>query len=359
MDGFSARYAPTGHLVFARLNALWAAPFDVARLELTGNAVRVVENVAADYVARGFAIAHNARSSTCQARRGSNCDSSSGWIDKDGKNLSGSHRERKSRRGCLPTGGTWWSIPYGTTGDLFLYNLETRVEEQFTVHAAIDQWPIWSPDGSHVYFTSTRDGEPGQLYVKPVDGSREEQRVSVGQIGGVGSGWSADGATIIVTQTIPERGIDIFTLGLDGRSAPEELLTTKANEAVPVMSPNGRWIAYRSDEIAEPRIYVRPFPEVGRGPRAVSDGQGGDPLWGRDGRELFFFSPKGVMAVPVETGDTFKRGTPRLLFSLEPYLQAANINWDVSLDGQRFLMVKRVRPTHLRRSSWSRTGSKS
>jgi eukaryotic-like serine/threonine-protein kinase len=185
-----------------------------------------------------------------------------------------------------------------------------------------------------------RDGDPGQLYVKPVDGSGEEKRVLVGENGGVGSCWSADGKTLIVVRYVADKGLKIFTLRLDGRSPPEELLTTKANEAVPVMSPNGRWIAYRSDETGEPRIYVRPFPDVGRGQRFVSDGPGRDPLWRRDGRELFYFSPNGVMAVPVETGDTFKRGTPRRLFSLEPYFQGANINWDVSLDGERFLMVK-------------------
>ena len=108
------------------------------------------------------------------------------------------------------------------------------------------------------------------------------------------------------------------------------------------MSPNGRWLAYVSDETGERRIYVRPFPEVGTGgQRVVSDGYGDRPLWGRDGRELFYHTDESVMVVPVETGETFRRGAPRRLFSIKPYVMGGFYNWDIAPDGQRFLMVKR------------------
>jgi serine/threonine-protein kinase len=340
-EGSVPRYVPSGHVVFSRGNALWAAPFDRDRLEVRGEAVRVLEGLALDPSGRAgnFRVANDGTlvyaPQAAVARQ-------LVWVSREGREepLQMPPRAYVTPR-LSPDGQRVAVDTLEPHGDLFLYNVAAGVDEQFTFHAAIDQWPIWSPDGSQVYFTSMRDGEPPQLYVKPVDGSGEEKRVPVGEIGGVGSGWSADGTTLIVAQTIAKRGIDIFTLRLDGRSAPQDLLTTNANEAVPVISPNGRWIAYRSDETGEPRIYVRPFPDVGRGPRPVSDGPGSDPLWRRDGRELFYFGPDAVMAVPVETGNTFKRGAPRLLFSLEPYYQAANINWDISLDGQRFLMVKR------------------
>ena len=105
-------------------------------------------------------------------------------------------------------------------------------------------------------------------------------------------------------------------------------------------------MAYLSDETGERRIYVRPFPDVASGgQRAISDGPGEDPLWGRDGRELFYQTSEDAMVVPVETGDTFQRGAARRLFSLDPYYLGLNSNWDVSPDGERFFMFKRSSET--------------
>ncbi len=88
-------------------------------------------------------------------------------------------------------------------------------------------------------------------------------------------------------------------------------------------------------------MYVRPFPDASSGgQRLISDGVGSDPLWGPDGRELFYLTPEAVMVVPVETGDTFQRGTPQRLFSMDPYYDGLGLSWDISPDGQRFLMVK-------------------
>ncbi len=135
---------------------------------------------------------------------------------------------------------------------------------------------------------------------------------------------------------------NILTLRFDADAEPELLLEAAAQEGGASISPNGRWMAYHSDASGESHVYVRPFPDASSGgQRLISDGVGSDALWGPDGRELFYLSPEGVMVVPVETGDTFQRGRPQRLFSMDPYYEGVGRNWDISPDGQRFLMVKR------------------
>ncbi len=348
MEGSMPRYLRSGHVVFARQSAVWAAPFDRNRLAVTGDAVRVLEGVATDSagLATKFTVVdHGSLVYLPQVTETRQLV----WVSREG---------REERLGMTPRAYVTPRLsPDGRRvvvdtlephGDLFVYNLETGVEEQFTFHPAIDQWPLWSPDGSKIYFTSIRGGEPGQIYVQRADGTGDAERVIADHTSSTASGWSADGKILVIGGSFAGTGVDVLTVQPDVDPAPKELLATAANEAVAVMSPNGRWLAYRSDESGQTRIYVRPFPDVNSTQRLVSDGPGSDPLWGPDGRELFYFSPDGVMAVAVEAGDTFQRATPRRLFSLDRYFQGANINWDISRDGQRFLMVKRGTTTDMR-----------
>jgi dipeptidyl aminopeptidase/acylaminoacyl peptidase len=123
---------------------------------------------------------------------------------------------------------------------------------------------------------------------------------------------------------------------------PAPLLVTPRNESWPMFSPDGRWIAYVSDESGRPQVYVRPYPGPG-GKVTVSTDGGGEPVWSRDGRELFYRRGITMFSVPVETRPTFKAGTPRKLFEVRfnPAGQSGHPHFDVSLDGQRFLMVRR------------------
>ena len=134
-------------------------------------------------------------------------------------------------------------------------------------------------------------------------------------------------------------GGDIQTLRIGENVEPEMLLETDAFESLMAVSPNGRWIAYVSDATGEEQIHVRPFPDLSSGGQHLI-GPGRDPLWGPDGRELFYLTSDAAMVVPVETGDTFQRGTPQRLFSMGLYYEGVSLNWDISPDGQRFVMVK-------------------
>ena len=151
------------------------------------------------------------------------------------------------------------------------------------------------------------------------------------------TGWADNGETLIFG------GTDILTLRFGADAEPETLLETDAVEAIFVVSPNGRWTAYKSDASGEEQLYVRPFPDAGSGgQRLISDEPGAtDPLWGPDGRELFYLTPEAAMVVAVETGDGFQRSAPQQLFSMDPYYEGPNLSWDISPDGQQFLMVTR------------------
>ena len=223
----------------------------------------------------------------------------------------------------------------GGDNELFLYDFDTEIEEQFTFKpGAVDRWPLWSPDGSQVVFSSTRDG--GRLYAKPADGTGAAEPITANTGILAPETWADDGETLMVG------GTDFMAVRVGADAVPETLLETDENESIFSLSPNGRWMTYVSNVSGEQRIYVRPFPDLSSGgQRLVSDGPGDDPLWGPDGREPFYLTPDAAMVVPVETGDAFQRGAPKQLFSMDPYFEGLNFSWDISPDSQRFVMVKR------------------
>ncbi len=161
----------------------------------------------------------------------------------------------------------------------------------------------------------------------------------------VPSSFSRDGKMLAVTElSLAPPGLDIGTLSMEGKREMKELLQEKHSELEPQISPDGRYIAYQSDESGKAEIYVRSFPDVNKGKWQVSSGGGGSPLWSPDGRELFYRSGNATMAVEVETDPTFKRGNPKTLFQgvySSTVLQKIVItSWDINPDGKKFLMIK-------------------
>ena len=351
--GSSPSFAATGHLVFWRDGSLWAVPFDPDRLQVDGDPVAVMEGVSGDF-GGDYALADDG---TLVYRRDTRREQRTlVWVDRAGREEPIGMTSRAYRVPRLSPDGRRIAVDIeGPGANLFLYDLETQVEEQFTFDPSNDTWPLWSQDGSRIYLTSMRDGAPAQLYVKPADGSGSAERVLADHISGVAGGWSADGETLVFAGLSDRNAsdVDIFAARLDGNGAHEPLLQTQDGDLYPTVSPNGDWLAYVSDETGERRIYVRPLPDTGSSQRGISEGPGGTPLWSRDGQELFYHTPEAVMVVPVETGDTFLRGEPTRLFSLEPYASGSFFYWDVSPDGQRFLMVKDAEATAESASSTS------
>ena len=344
--GSHPRYASSGHLVYADGNSLWAVRFDPERLETVGDHFSVLDGVltkgsgATNYsFSRNGTLAYVPRAAVLRTLV---------WVHRQGREEpTGASPRAYNMLQISPDGGqVIVDVLETDTGDLWLLDLERQVEEKFTFFPGLDRWPLWSKDGSQIIFTSSRSGSGMELHAKAADGTGSVQRLVQNKLGGhVAYGWSADGETLVLMQIDPATGYDIATLDLRDASEVRKLINTDARDTLPAVSPDGRWIAYQSFESGVGEVYVRPFPDVSSGAsHLISVGGGTEPLWGRDGQELFYRNGEVVMAVSVNTGAIFERDTPRPLFS-RPYYLGLGRTWDISPDGQQFLMVKSVAAT--------------
>jgi serine/threonine-protein kinase len=221
---------------------------------------------------------------------------------------------------------------------------------RLTFDKGSDLQPVWTPDSKQVLFFSERGGKFGGIFRKQADGAGEEQEL-VAPPDRQLYPWvlSSDGKTLVVLDTPdPYTKGDLSMLSMEGDHARKSLLQNPDYlETQPRLSPDGKWIAYVTNESGQTNIevYVRPFPEVNKGRWQISTNGGTAPLWSPNGRELYYLSEEdgGVTVVPVETGETFRAGTPKKLFSRTPYWGGGNTPgtaWDISPDGKRFLMLK-------------------
>jgi Tol biopolymer transport system component len=226
--------------------------------------------------------------------------------------------------------------------DVWVYDLERTVATRLTFGDSVDSEQIWSPDGEYLIFSSDQDG-PDSLYRKRADGSGDAERLTEAEKSQWGSSWSRDGRYVAFIEA--DTGYDLWYLDLE-TGETREILTTQFGEGFPDLSPDGRLMAYASNESGSYQIYVRPFPD-GPGKWQVSDSGGSSPRWSRSGRELFWRTNEGIAVADVETaGGSFRSGKARQLFSgaFQGGLLGVPIggyqfaDFDVSPDGQWFVM---------------------
>ena len=205
------------------------------------------------------------------------------------------------------------------------------------------QSPVWTPDGLRVIYRATRMGFRNIAW-KAADGSGEEQPLTTNNNMQTPVSVSPDGKYLAYAEIDPATGNDIWLIALDGKGKPEPILRTRSSESNPHFSPDGRWLAYVSGESGRSEIYVQPFPGPG-GKWMISTDGGTEPVWSRDGRELFYRAGDTLMAVTIATQPAFVAGLPRLLFegAFEPSGTGTS-GYDVSLDGRRFLMIQATAP---------------
>ena len=267
------------------------------------------------------------------------------WFDRSGTEISkvGDAVTTSLSQPSLSPDGHRVAFYRGVAGnpDVWLLDLRRGAFSKFTSDPADDVFPVWSPDGSRMIFSSNRRGTH-ELYQKPVAGDRnEEVLLSTGQPVNA-TDWSRDGRIVLFTSRDPKSGSDIWALPLDGK--PFSIVQTAFDEQGAQFAPDGHWIGYQSNESGVAEVYVRPFP--GPGERfAVSIGGGTQVRWGRDGKELFYVARDGrLMAVPIQlTSNTPEIGTPVALFPL-PIGGAvqqgdARHKYMVSLDSRQFLVA--------------------
>ena len=198
--------------------------------------------------------------------------------------------------------------------------------------------PIWSPDSARITFLSPGGG----LFSQAADGTGQAELLLAQGPVLFPFAWSPVGNTLLAGSLNPGTGADIVTVSLDNGPTVDPLVQTAGTDGFAVVSPNGRWVAYQSDDSGRMEVWVSPFPDVGGNKRLVSTGGGFSPVWAPSGDELFFRSDGVMMVVPVETDPAFAFSTPEVLFEA-PYWRLAQNRpraFDLSPDGMRFLMIR-------------------
>jgi eukaryotic-like serine/threonine-protein kinase len=342
--GSEPRYAATGHLLFARVGTLMAAPFDSRSLELTGGAVPALEGVMQSnftgaaqysvsstgtlvYISGGFAAS----------------ESRLVWVSRNGEEQllpAAPHNYQFPR--VSPDGGRVAVAIAEQEQQVWVYDLSRDTLTRLTFDGVTNNTPAWSPDGKRIAFNSDRATGPLNLFWRAADGSGDVERLATSDYLNSPGSFSPDGQLLAFQDNNPETGRDIWVLRLSDRKA-QPFLRTPYEDTAPKFSPDGKWRAYSSNESGRREIYVQPYPGPGGGKWQISTDGGQEPVWNPKGRELFYRSGSKIMTVEVDTKSGFSVGKPRMLFE-GPYLptSASFPYYDVSPDGQRFLMLKPI-----------------
>ena len=347
-DDTPVRYAPpppghpNGHLLFAREDTLMAQEFDANRLEPAGQPFPIAEGISASTLRVGLSDFSVSQTGVLAYRTGTgSAPHQLVWFGRDGKRLSSVGEPGGHAAVSLSLDNTKAAISlFDSSRDIWIYDLTRNVASRFTFDPAIDMTHTWSPDGRRLVFSSTRDGA-FNLYVKPTSGAGEAELLLQTNNTKGPRDWSRDGRLILFVEQSPETGYDLWVLPLEGERKPVPYLQTEFNEVMGQFSPDGRWVAYVSNESGRGEIYVQPYPADG-GKWQVSTDGGRQPRWRADGKELFYLTADDrVMAAEIEAGETFQPGVPHMLFrapGVNPLLPDNFYHYDMSDDGQRFLI---------------------
>jgi serine/threonine-protein kinase len=347
--GSDARYVSTGHLVYALGNVLHAKVFNADSLEVQGGAVPIVEAVGRAWITGsanyGFSdtgmLAHLVgRGETTQRRR-------LVWVDRSGTEspLSAEPRAYVYPR-ISPDGKRVALDVRDQENDIWIWDLVREKITRFTLDAAGDQYPFWSPDGNQIAFNSPRTDGVFQIYRKASNNptSTVELLTESLNIKNEINGYffTPDNQFMVYReQGSAKKGDNIGMIFLNDNSDVKWLLNEEFNERNAELSPDGNWIAYQSDQSGQYEIYVRPFPNVNERSIQISNGGGRWPLWSRNDSELFYVTsgnPPHMVAVSIETNPEFDFESPEELFEWH-YFSFIGRTYDVSLDGQRFLVI--------------------
>ncbi len=334
--GTGARYLPTGHLVFVRGGTLYAVAFDPARLEVKGNPVPVLEGVRTEfYGAAQFTFAGNGSMVYVPGR--AQTDRRLVWVDRQGN--------AEPLGAPIRQYGTFKFSPDGDRlvvvigGNLWIYDIArgtlTRITSEGGAGAV-----TWSPDGKRVVYRSAIGEGKSGLFLKRADGSGEAELLLSGDNASrpVPYSWSPDGRDLLFSDRHSATDEDIWVLPVEGDRKPRPFIRMPFSQWGPSFSPNGRWVAYISDESGRYEVYVVPFPGPG-GKWPISTEGGEEPVWAPGGDELYYRNGRRWMAVPVNTEGGFTAGKPRLLF-VGNYVNVPGISYDIAPDGRRFLLIK-------------------
>jgi serine/threonine-protein kinase len=349
LSGLAPRYAATGHLVFAQAGTLMAAPFDAKRLEVKGPAVPVVEGVLESLNTGNAQYAISAGTGSLAYVSGGvqGAQNRLVWVSRNGMEQPVAAPARSYVFPRLsPDGKRVAAAVSEQETQIWTYDLGREALTRMTFEGNLNFNPQWTPDGKRIAFYSNRAG-PINLFWQMADGSGGVERLTTSEFINSPASFSPDGRLLAYVEITPTTDYDIWVLRLSDASADsgqsrkaQLFLRTPFTETAPRFSPDGRWLAYASNESGKFEIYVQPYPGPG-GKWQISTEGGMEPVWNPKGGELFYRNGNKMMVVDVETKSGFSVGKPRLLFDAGSYspTPATYPNYDVSNDG-RFLMLK-------------------
>ena len=332
--GTDARYLPTGHLVYALGNRLLAVPFDLSRRTVTGGPVVLLEGMTR--AGNGAANADVSQTGTLVYVAGEvERTRTLVWVDRAGREQVISAPPRRYYTPRLSPDGSR-VVTYADDGerDLWVWDFARSSLTRLTVTPATEMFGVWTPDGRRVVFSSDRRA----LVWRAADGTGTVERLAESSEDAWPMSISPDGTRLVYMRG-PFAKADLYVLTLDAERRSEPLIVTEFGESNAEISPDGRWLAYQGNASGQDEVYVQPFPLVDRGRWKISTAGGTEPLWSPDGRELFYRTQAALMRVPVETTSAFKAGVPSLVVA-GAYFGGPGRSYDISRDGQRFLMMK-------------------
>jgi len=348
--GSDARYVASGHLVYAAGGTLRGVAFDPHTRTTRGPPLPVVPEVLTTGGATGGGVdavmADDGTLVYVRGVSGMGAQRELTWIDRQGREAAMAAPARVYQYPRLsPDGGRVVVWANDLDNDLWLWDLARvmLMRLTFTPLPIVDLYPVWTPDGRRVLFSSDRDGERN-LYMQRADGTGTAEQLTASSNLQDASAVTPDGARLIFTETTPQTGPDVLQVTVMGTHTITPLVQTPATERNGIVSPDGRWLAYEANDSGQLEIYVRPYPDVTSGRWRVSSGGGTQPLWSRSGRELFYASPaNALMRVSVERSSSWVATTPTMVLkdgSLITLSGNPGRSYDVSPDGQRFLVLR-------------------
>src|SRR5262245_2940176 len=339
--GVGAGALPTGHLVYVQAGTVFGVPFDAGRFETTGAPVALLQNV--EQLGRDtpqFSVSPTGTLAYVPVS-GADPGETLVWVDRAGVEQPSGVAGRTMATPRLAPDGKRLAVIRGREalsggGDIWLYDLERGTSTRVTTDRGA--MPLWSPDGRQLSFNKAG---PDAVFARSFDGSGREEQFIAGITGGIRPmSWSSDGRVLMFVSVNQATANDIMFVDRHDPAKIRPFVQTSFREGAPTFSPDGHWIAYVSDKSGRNEIYLRPFPGPGEDVPVSAEG-GAEPAWARGTGELFYRQGDAVMAVEVKTAPALQVGKPRRLF-VGHYSRQGGVfaQYDVTADGQRFLMVR-------------------
>jgi len=336
--------APTGYVLYASGGALRAIRFDASRLEPEGDPIVVIEQMRVE--ATGAAQFSVSRNGSLVYGVGGSFDfqnRSLVWVNRRGQEQPIAVPTRQYAMPRISPDGTRVAVSItGQEQDIWVIDLRNLTLSRLTFGPAIEGNPVWMPDGKRILFSSSQPGIPN-VFWQLADNTGAMEQLTKSSTTLTPYSVSPDGESLVVSLA---GGTDIGMVHLSRPNEVPSIIGGPGSQINAEISPDGHWLAYQSNETGQYHVYVQPFPNVNAGKWQITTDQGGGvrPLWARNGRELFYLTgvdpERTMMAVPIQTTPTFSHGQPTKLFAGRYSTSLPSRTFDVSADGQRFLMIR-------------------